>query len=133
MIEHTKEPWSVGSQGLVQTMDGELLVGGGMDLAKRNARRIVACVNACAGISTETLEAFDRIHSKGMTYLVSLAGESDRLTTQRDQLLEGLRAAMRFIDSHVADPDITSEMADAWMALQKISPRDLIAVIEASK
>ena len=43
------------------------------------------------------------------------------------ELLEALQAAMRFIDSHVADPDITRDMADAWSDLQRINPHTLIA------
>lgn len=33
------------------------LSGAGMVVNEANARRIVACVNACAGLSTEALEA----------------------------------------------------------------------------
>lgn len=63
MSEHTKEPWSVyeGEQ-IHGVIDSE-----GKHLAEmwqrkqynslENARRIVACVNACAGIDTERLEA----------------------------------------------------------------------------
>lgn len=46
---------------------------------RANALRIVACVNACEGISTESLERSDVI--------ASMQGERRRLETQRDDLL----------------------------------------------
>jgi hypothetical protein len=62
MSEHTPEPWSVyEGENIHGVLDSE-----GKHLAEMwqrkqynslaNARRIVACVNACEGISTETLE-----------------------------------------------------------------------------
>lgn len=60
--EHMAEPWHVDDGG-----DGEIMIWGGTgavdvpDIGEiynnADARRIVACVNACAGIPTETLEA----------------------------------------------------------------------------
>lgn len=73
--QHTSEPWRVGNPNgegwesdneLIKEADpqheGHRLVLGRMncnfsELGKANARRIVACVNACAGIPTENLEA----------------------------------------------------------------------------
>lgn len=55
--------------------------------AEANARRVVACWNACEGISTEALEkenmlpAFDREQDR-----------ADRAERQRDDLLESLEA-----------------------------------------
>ncbi len=59
MSEHTKEPWTLGPAA-VRGGDGQVVAktwgdDGGQELA--NARRIVACVNACRGISTEALES----------------------------------------------------------------------------
>lgn len=48
-------------------------------ITSANSRRIVACVNACEGISTESLERSDVI--------ASMQGERRRLETQRDDLL----------------------------------------------
>lgn len=67
MSEHTKEPWHLGEirsiRGRIYTTmpDGDEYVLADTnwnfpDDAKANARRIVACVNACEGISTEELE-----------------------------------------------------------------------------
>ena len=63
-MSHTKEPWRIG----LPPPNGEQTIGDltGMMVAvtttghgvesKENARRIVACVNACAGIPTDVLE-----------------------------------------------------------------------------
>lgn len=51
-----------------------------------NARRIVACVNACAGIPTDDLEACP---DRGLFYLASHA---DQLVKQRDDLLAALQS-----------------------------------------
>lgn len=65
-MSHTKEPWFVSSGRDGQAV-AEIVVGNGSPLriranaleegdAKEDARRIVACVNACAGIETHELE-----------------------------------------------------------------------------
>lgn len=46
------------------------------------------------------------------------------------QLLEALEAAIKFIDSHVADPDITQEMRENYAALQRTRPYDVIAAAQ---
>jgi hypothetical protein len=71
MAEHTPEPWrAIDTQGIwagciaagdddevcdmiVPPMDDDEKA---TEIANANARRIVACVNACVGIETETLE-----------------------------------------------------------------------------
>lgn len=55
------------------------------DETRANARRIVACVNACQGISTESLERSDVI--------ASLQGELRRLEYLRDFLVARLKEA----------------------------------------
>lgn len=57
-----------------------------------NARRIVACVNACAGIPISDLESGDFAKSLKMFAL-----ESATFRRQRDELLTALE---RFMDSH---------------------------------
>lgn len=74
MSEHTKEPWRF-RETLVY-----LASEGGFDLrdapkAEANARRIVACVNACAGMPTDVLE--DK----------SILKASAEILQQRDDLL----------------------------------------------
>lgn len=60
MSEHTKEPWRVERTG-VYSDAGKCVMGAVCGdpiraTSEANARRIVACVNACAGIRTEALE-----------------------------------------------------------------------------
>lgn len=73
MSEHTKEPWHVVDADIgdatTRYIDDEPGADGERDYylatvehgdpveLEANARRIVACVNACAGISNEALEA----------------------------------------------------------------------------
>ena len=70
MSKHTPEPWFYHRQGF-STVYIEARIGGGMlqeiaacgpcqdgtEQQDENARRIVACVNACAGVDTDLLEA----------------------------------------------------------------------------
>lgn len=58
--------------------------------AFENARRIVACVNACEGISTEALEGWEALHLMNVAHL----------RQQRDELL--LAAQRAFIELEYA-------------------------------
>ena len=105
MIKHTKEPWfhhaASGSQhcagGYINASESRSdhaiahICGSGFKCGEyqANARRIVACVNACAGLPTEQLES-----SPIGGVLNGVAG----LIAHRDDLLaalEGLLADMR--------------------------------------
>lgn len=61
--QHTQEPWRANdAQADIDGPNGEPVAvcycnDESGDDAKENARRIVACVNACAGIQTEQLES----------------------------------------------------------------------------
>ncbi len=85
--EHTPEPWHLGTQLVTNLKICVRLEDGGEyviadtnwnfpDDAKANARRIVACVNACAGVPTELLEDNPAPFS--------------RLLEERDELLAAL-------------------------------------------
>lgn len=54
-IEHTAEPWAQRGFSIV-TKDGEKIIADGVE--HFDLCRIVACVNACAGIPTAQLEGF---------------------------------------------------------------------------
>lgn len=88
-MSHTKEPWSfspaenglewgveAGKWGVAICADAP-----GDGTSEANARRIVACVNACAGIPTDDLE---RCPSGGLFHLTDMANE---VVKQRDNLL----------------------------------------------
>lgn len=56
-MEHSKTPWKIGAmesgQAAIDSADGNEVTG---FIDMEDARRILACVNACAGILTEKLE-----------------------------------------------------------------------------
>lgn len=78
------------------------------DLASRDARRIVACVNACAGITTERLQQIDK---PILQHLFGADQHAASLVQQRDELLQELRAAHQIIRNALAVM-ITVQKAD---------------------
>lgn len=101
-MEYTPEPWYLFNTNNTTAIKEKDIVRGpevvawmGFDRSERtrkehvaNARRIVACVNACAGIPTETLEA----DSKTLAYvLTNIHHEILKVEQQRDMLLEALK------------------------------------------
>ncbi len=104
MSNHTPEPWNGKRIGIsvhyFESIDAEITFTGKSDEAMANARRIVACVNACRGLSTDELEQHGLVSAVGT--------ELAELEQQRDELLASLQ---RLISS---DPHIemfpTSEL-----------------------
>ena len=102
-MEHTKEPWrkveSAGSsrfniydafcQRVGNTFEGVMTTQRTDEECEANARRIVACVNACAGVGTEYLEDNGPI--------VELVREHNSVLKQRDELLAAFE---KFMDAH---------------------------------
>lgn len=94
MSKHTPEPWRVGRPGAVVSdtpvpgMGGSDAVeyyGGhliGESIIEANARRIVACVNACRGLGTDELEQHGLVSAVGYELI--------ELTKQRDELLRDM-------------------------------------------
>ena len=84
--EHTPEPWIYAMpdsdhEGIICGRHGGQVIDG--EFNEANARRIVACVNSCAGIPTEVLER----------YKLGIIGVDYKLTKQqRDELLEAAEA-----------------------------------------
>ena len=89
---------------------------------KANARRIVACVNACTGYATEELES----HPKPI--ITGLLNARDKAEQQRDDLLEAMKLLLEGTQH-------CGEMQ--WCGEDELSPwqkaRTVIAEIEASK
>lgn len=78
-MRHTKEPWSFSEGvGMLKGPDGRYIIG-----TTENNRRIVACVNACAGIENEVLE-FDQPQFVAMLQ-------------QRAELLAALEGVLPFL------------------------------------
>lgn len=74
--QHTPEPWKHVGQGDIIGANNDDACAAYLrtDIGDANARRIVACVNACAGIPTASLEAMperhlDSIHKRRRMYL----------------------------------------------------------------
>lgn len=106
-MEHTKEPWLLNRYGTVHVGDDSrpvvltgfaLNTGHPSPLAESNTRRIVACVNACAEISTATLEQVG----------LDVGNELVKLKQQRDELLTALERICE-ADSDIGMWGIASE------------------------
>lgn len=63
-------------------------------------------------------------------YLIDQGEANARLMSSAPRLLSALEGAVAFINSHVADPDITAEMRDAY---SRYLEEDAPAVIAAAK
>lgn len=89
-MEYTTEPWHAGGYE-IEADDGSLIcnMSGWRNPAanKANARRIVACVNACKGIKTEDLESVPDFALMGSATI-------EKVEQQRDELLEALKAML---------------------------------------
>ena len=106
MIEqHTKTPWTISVYGNVEMNHDTIRVSGfalsGGNEAKANARRIVACVNACDGFSSDVLE---NVTLMGDTILSRFENQREtfsKIEQQRDELLAALIQAKALIESAV--------------------------------
>ena len=126
MSNHTPEPWRVGrpfnvvSDTPVPEMGGSDAVeyyGGhliGESIIEANARRIVACVNACAGMRNDELE--------GGLLIGVMQVKIDLLESQRDELLEAAKAVVtRWDTPNWKDAEPTAAVIGRLRAiLQKI-------------
>jgi hypothetical protein len=126
MTEHTKEPWIV--EGCTNEYfdiyspeqpgcSAKLVASCSLTDTEANARRIVACVNACTGISTRTLE---NLEEKTLNELFKR--QETEYQAQRDKLLTILTLVL---DTHIYTGDDGEEASD--------NARLLIAEIEATK
>ena len=122
-MEHTKEPWHSPGIGEVCDQSGrviaicidcnpveeELRPDPALDEGDANARRIVACINACAGLDTEKLEQQNSDGGFPMWMFVR------DVVAQRDELLAALEALLE----EVAGCYCTTE-AEARAVIQKV-------------
>lgn len=68
-----------------------------------------------------------------MGKMTEAADEIERLNGIIDNLAEALETAMDFIESNVADPDLTPEMWSHYRKLDHLEPRSLLALSKAHK
>jgi hypothetical protein len=130
---HTQEPWSTfdaGSAIHIDQASGPGFVGSITvfphrdDECRENARRIVAAVNACAGISTELLE-----HGLGLgAILNSEAIEYAEIEKQRDELL----AALELIYSWARNWDSEFMNDPEWKDIDEPRIKALVAQVKGS-
>lgn len=103
-IKHTAEPWEIskiGTTGQYREITANFGRFSGMVATvygpdcDADARRIVACVNACAGLSTDKLEAEASNLREWLDQLfldrVDMAERNLELKAQRDELLAALK------------------------------------------
>lgn len=130
MSEHTKEPWHVvnhhdilyvaakpyeGHPYFNRTTTIEIMSDEDYPTKEADARRIVACVNACAGIATRDLET-KPLFTDG--YMVMF----EEVTKQRDELLAMLK--------EVEESDM--EMTEKGQIRMLTKMREIIAKVEKS-
>lgn len=122
--KHTPEPWIYQEDSdaythiIRQKADQRMIIAYGPQSSKgnveHNIRRIVACVNACAGISTEALEA----EGSAVMGWNRTARKLIDVAKQRDELLAALvKAADAFWK--LDNADIHAQEAEAAIASVK--------------
>ena len=121
MSKHTQEPWKVqhphaGQRGW-EIADSSGLNQVSQDVTEANARRIVACVNACAGVDTALLEAGELDNP---TMLV--IQENKDLKHRCDELLAVLEGVLAVVSDSagVAGYHLNGDIAD-WGEFDEIN------------
>ncbi|WP_434430301.1 hypothetical protein [Aeromonas veronii] len=103
--QHTPEPWTVSEKTLVR-LDCAYLIRPvnetnyeyGATLAatsQQDARRIVACVNACAGVPTEELERHHLAHAGEVRFRIEMTRQRDELLAALEKLSGDVEALMK--------------------------------------
>lgn len=131
-MSHTKEPWSIDEywQVFAESIGEYVAVTEVEDdgrippeIVAANARRIVACVNACAGIKTQDLEAM-----RGTSILEKANSSFDSVHKQRDELLSVLEDLLRQGDFFLT----AIEAKDGWSSdFEEIERRAMKAISKA--
>lgn len=119
---YTKGPWNIATRGHrnglcdIDSYHGYTVV---TNISINNAKRIVACVNLCEGIDTETLETSPDLAS------AFISAENARLIHVKSKLLAALveyrndvRHMLngRFLDLKAVDIELTAAIAKAEAA-----------------
>lgn len=105
--QHSPTPWA-NDDGYIDDRDGSpiavaLVRQHGVAAMQSNACRIVACVNACEGISNEQLEALP----------------VSELVLQRDELLAALKGILSVVRIRINDPR-ACQLKAARAAIRKV-------------
>lgn len=94
MSGHTPEPWVENADGSVNGADGKPVFSPvpaphnqrSVEVRNANRKRIVACVNACAGLPTETLEVGGLVGDAAISHDRLVKTINERLGWHRDNL-----------------------------------------------
>lgn len=86
MSNHTKEPWVLDALGAIRCGED-----GYLELNIDNCKRIVACVNACAGIPTNELEYISGSDREKASGIIRHHWDACHLRIQRDELLSVMK------------------------------------------
>ena len=106
-MSHTKEPWSMLDTGRdihINKSGGVGFIGSihiyehRAEQCRENARRIVACVNACAGLPTDTLETIPSWSSAGVKTLADVVKQRDELLAAAEAIEINAEECMDFDD-----------------------------------
>lgn len=116
-MEHTKEPWHSGCRQ-IEDGNGVLIASlsgwKGDAESKANARRIVACVNACAELPQDALDG-------GWTAL-GMSRHARNVEKQRDELLAVLEGVEKRCAAHGFVGMDGQYLKDVRAAIAKVSP-----------
>lgn len=91
---HTPEPWTAARRSAVVEIHAQndmvgIFQGTLLDADEANARRIVACVNACAGMPQDDVDALTQAGG-----VMGLTVYADDMRQQRDQLLAAIEGVL---------------------------------------
>lgn len=98
MSKHTNGPWRTGGGGrFIYDRDGRIIASATRFHDRReigtvfaNARRIVACVNACEGIRTEALEWRGHLLKAADDTIAAMTDQRDKLRTDLESQIQCL-------------------------------------------
>jgi hypothetical protein len=111
-MKHTPEPWDEDGEYLYH---GEQLIGPINEFSTEDLGRIVACVNACAGISTETL-------AEGPTLAEVIRmrkNEYDKMKADADRLAGCLNYILQSLDDDKARRPMSMRLGSTESAVSK--------------
>lgn len=97
---HTKEPWGVNDH-LMLLCDSR---GVTIKSEPANLRRIVACINACAGIPTEKLMSIAHAIGERASEVIARAEKSDELRAENQRLREESKKLKKGYFDNVSKP-----------------------------
>lgn len=116
--QHTPEPWDIQFDNLLipEIISGDKTVIPALRNADKDMFRIIACVNACAGVDTETLVAMANGEMNGSEIweLAKVKKQNAELSAQVADLVGALRTISR--DSHKYSAWWAANLADEAIA-----------------